>query len=293
MKPPQKEKAKKNHSQLLEMLLYKRPAGSKTEKAFIEKYLDVIPGMYADAYGNRILNNPDSKVIIACHTDTVHRDGGMQQLQNRKGIVSLAIGSPSNCLGADDTAGVYAALKMIEAGVPATFIFHRNEEAGGRGSQWLADHYPGWLATFDICLSLDRKGEFDIITSQWGGECASTEFADSLSDALDMGHAPAAGMFTDSANYTHLIPECSNLSVGYANEHTTKETLDIHYLDRLISRLISVDWSKLIVAREPGAKEEEDPLCWLDEKFEFVDEEGYVHSRYWSKDLPRERGMGI
>jgi len=138
---------------------------------------------------------------------------------------------------------------MIQAGVGCTFVFHRAEEIGGRGSQWLADTYPEWLKTFDVCLSLDRRGTGDIITSQYGGRTASDRFAASLSDALGMDHKPTAGIFTDSANYAHLIPECSNVSVGYANEHTPQESLDLAYLERLIERLIAVDWKGLEVSR--------------------------------------------
>src|SRR5471030_2885843 len=109
---------------ILGMLAYRRPAGSSTEKAFIERYIDTIPGIYADSYGNRLLVCPDSKVMISCHTDTVHRISGKQKVNlSRGGIVSLG-DNVSNCLGADDTAGIYAALRMIEAGVKATFIFH-------------------------------------------------------------------------------------------------------------------------------------------------------------------------
>jgi hypothetical protein len=237
-------------SDLLKMLSYKRPAWSKTEDAFIRKYIDTAhPEIFEDKYGNRILYRENSKVIIACHTDTVHRDEGMQNVRLHKRIAQLPKRSTSNCLGADDTAGVYAALRMIEAGVQATFIFHRAEEIGGCGSSWLAKNYPEWLQKFDICLSLDRRGTTDIITSQAGGKCASNTFASSLAAALDMGHKATAGIFTDSANYTHLIRECSNISVGYQLEHTSNETLDLDYLELLIQRLIVIDWTALTVER--------------------------------------------
>ena len=247
------------------MLRYRRPAQSKTESKFIRKYLDSIPGMTEDNYGNRFLACPGSKVMISCHTDTVHRLPGMQRITVDKGIASLDPKElTSNCLGADDTAGIYTALRMIEAGVRATFIFHRDEEIGGKGSSWLADKYPEWIESFDICLALDRRGTQDIITSQWTGDCASSEFAASLGDALDMGHMEADGIFTDSANYAHLIPECSNISIGYQFEHTVKETLDLDYLDRVIESLIKVDWTALDVVRDPELDNWQDEFGWND-----------------------------
>jgi len=242
------------------MLTYKRPAWSNSEEFFIERFIDPVPGMYADKFGNRILPHPSSRLLISCHTDTVHWDEGRQKLAVAGPIIVLPTDSKSNCLGADCTAGVYTTLRMIEAGIPATYIFHRAEEIGGLGSEWLASHYAGWLAGFDICLALDRRGTSDIITSQWGGPTASQEFASSLSEALGMNHAPARGTFTDSANYAHLIPECSNLSIGYQREHSCLESLDTDYLERVTTALCNVPWGDIVVARDPFAELEPEPL---------------------------------
>ncbi len=234
------------------MLRYRRPAQSKTEREFIRKYIDTIPDILEDGYGNRILACDGSRVMISVHTDTVHKIGGMQRIAVKRSIARLHPKEIiSNCLGADDTAGIYAALRMIQAGVKATFIFHRDEEIGGRGSAWLAESYPDWIGKFDICLALDRRGTSDIIVSQWTGDCASSEFAVTLGDELDMEHSEADGIFTDSANYAHLIPECSNLSIGYQREHSPLETLDLGYLEQVIDSLISVDWTRLAVVRDP------------------------------------------
>jgi hypothetical protein len=251
-----------------EMLSYCRPAWSPAEEAFIERFIDPIPDIYSDGFGNRLLVNPDSDVIISCHTDTVHRSSGRQRPYIAHGYASLPRGSKSNCLGADCTAGVYAALRMIHAKVPATFIFHRAEEIGGQGSDWLATHYPDWLSSHRICLALDRRGTSDIIIEQFVGPTASNSFAQSLANALDMFHSPARGTFTDSANYAHLISECSNLSIGYQNEHTRFEYLNLDYLERLVDRLCSIDFSQVHSHRDPFAPPPsakfDSPLSWPD-----------------------------
>lgn len=285
---------------LLDMLRWKRPASSSHEDKFVQKFIDTVPGMEPDNYGNRWLLNEKSRTLISVHTDTVHRNSGMQKVTaNAFGIVSVAesckpaqrrVKFPwekgkgkkneftklmekwgaeqqrdskvarnhaddevaSHCLGADDTAGVYAALRMIEAKVPVSFVFHRDEEIGGRGSAWVAREYAGWLSnTFDRCVALDRRGTKDVIISQWGDQCCSFDFAVVLGRELGMGHKPAAGIFTDSANYMEVIPECSNISVGYMNEHTPQETLDIKYLETLIERLCEIEWDKLPTERDP------------------------------------------
>ena len=245
---------KTERKRIVGMLEYRRPARSGSEEEFIARYIDTIPGIYSDNYGNRIYPLPTSKVMISCHTDSVHRADGKQRVSvSRDGVVTLAPSEAvSNCLGADDAAGIYAALRMIEAGVKATFVFHRDEESGGRGSNWLAREYPEWIEKFNICLALDRRGTRDVIVRQGWGKCASDEFAEGLGTALGMNHHAADGIFTDSANYVDLIPECSNLSIGYQNEHTVKEALDLEYLEKVIGGLITVDWNGLPVARKPG-----------------------------------------
>lgn len=245
---------------LLTMLTYRRPAWSATEEQFIARYLDPISGMQMDEYGNRMLIHPTSRTMISCHTDTVHRVGGRQRVVEDRGTVFLDTldtdtFTNSTCLGADDTAGIYAAIRMIQAGVPVSFVFHRAEEIGGQGSDWLAKYYPGWLGRFDRCVALDRRGYGDIIEYQSWHRCCSRTFASALGEAIGMGQKPADGVFTDSANYTDLIAECSNVSVGYGSEHTVKESLDADYLERLVGKLVAVDWDGLPVSRKPGERE--------------------------------------
>jgi hypothetical protein len=175
---------------------------------------------------------------------------GLQKIEKKGNIIQLSKNSQSNCLGADNTAGVYAALKMIRAGVPVSFVFHRAEECGGLGSAYFVQVFEEHIRKYDVCLSLDRRGYTDIITKQSLTQTASREFAESLANELQMGHLPSEnGIFTDSLNYSHIVRECSNLSVGYFNEHTSREYLDKDYLDRLIQKLIKVNWHNLKIAR--------------------------------------------
>jgi len=64
------------------------------------------------------------------------------------------------------------------------------------------------------------------------------------------------GIYTDTAEYTHLIGECSNISIGYKDEHNSKETLDITYLEALRDRMVSIEWHKikLPTKRKPESK---------------------------------------
>jgi hypothetical protein len=66
--------------------------------------------------------------------------------------------------------------------------------------------------------------------------------------------ADDTGSFTDSANYTHLIPECTNLSIGYENAHTETERLNLFHLIEMREQLIRFDISRVNIRREPTPK---------------------------------------
>lgn len=250
-------------NELQEMLSFRRPAWSKTERKFIERFIGPL-GMLTDELGNYYKRIGDAPILWSSHTDTVHSQGGKQLLRVSNGLIMQA-DSQSNCLGADCTAGIWLMMEMIRANRPGLYIFHRAEEVGGKGSTFIADHRADILAGIEYAVAFDRRDTTSIITHQWGGRCCSEAFAASLSKALGMGHeADDTGSFTDTANYIGLIGECSNLSVGYMNEHTKRETLDFNYLQELREALLRLDVSSLVAERAPG---EEDPddydvTCW-------------------------------
>lgn len=267
---PYREMSREEAKELINMLRYKRPHGSKTEQAFVSRFIDPLPGIKSDAFGNRYVAvpNPDgspSRVMWACHTDTVHRKGGKQYVvyNPRSGMMYLPETSKSNCLGADDTAGVWLMSHMIRLQVPGLYIFHRGEEVGGLGSSWIAANDPDRLAGIDIAIALDRRGYNSVITYQTTRGCSET-FASTLAARLGGHFEPDdTGLFTDTDNYTHLVPECTNLSVGYFDAHSKAESLDAWFLRDLLDRLCDLETESLPVCREPSAYDPDDwPGFW-------------------------------
>jgi hypothetical protein len=234
------------------MLSYKRPHGSESETTFITRFIDTVPGMTQDAFGNRILKLGYSTTLFSCHTDTVHRHPGTQKLLYDTAL-EVVYKDDDEPLGADNAAGVWVLLQMIQAQVPGLYIFHRGEECGGIGSHYIANQTPELLEDINRAVAFDRRGRHDIITHQAGGRCCSDIFALALADELRLGHKPSSmGIFTDTANYTNLIPECTNVSVGYEHEHTANEMLDLEYLELLAQSAIAVDWEGLATQRDPA-----------------------------------------
>lgn len=257
-------------AELIQMLSYRRPARSKTEEEFIERFimpmfeLPTVHSAGTDTYGNVwIETSPDSTTMFTAHTDSVHHTEGRQVLavDDKHRIVLAADEQQSSCLGADDAAGIFVLIQMIRAGVPGTYYFFRDEEIGGKGSRWLAEQEKAWVGEFARVVSFDRRGTSSVITHQAADRCCSDTFAEALSDALcsdALMYAPDdTGVFTDSANFTHIVSECTNISVGYQSEHTKSESQDVQHILDLATQCCVVDWESLPTERDPAKP---DPL---------------------------------
>lgn len=254
------------NERLRHMLSYKRPYKSKAEADWIKRFImPYEPEVLSDKHGDPMVyivqvNHEDGStpsILFSAHTDTMHAKGGRQKLviDHATGFVSKNDGEP---LGADDAAGVWILLEMIDAKIPGVYTFPVGEERGGVGSGWLAVNCAEWLKGFDYAVAFDRKATHSIITHQGVGKCCSNAFAEALADALNQQdfnfmYAPDdTGVYTDTAEYVDLISECTNVSCGYYSEHTEKERLDYKHLEALRDACLLVNWCALPAERKPG-----------------------------------------
>ena len=247
---------------LVEMHSYMRPAGSAVEREFCTRYIAGLPGAYRDVFGNWHVKVTEDPILWSSHTDTVHRVQGMQRIKvGADGMMRLHRKSKrvSSCLGADDTVGVYLLTEMIKAGMPGYYLFHFGEEQGCKGSRDIAEDYSEWLQRFDAAIAFDRAGKADIITHQCGQRTASDTFARSLAEQLNgsgMRYVPCdRGLFTDTESYAEIIPECTNVSIGYENAHSGQECVDTNHVMRLRDRVVDIDIRELVIARDPSVRE--------------------------------------
>jgi hypothetical protein len=155
-------------------------------------------GAFKDGYrgtgntqGNIIVDVPledggISKTLFSSHTDSVHRTDGFQSITYTQTPETGYIIQSSNdeCLGGDDGTGVWLMTKLIEAGVPGRYIFHRAEEVGGRGSGWIETSANHLLIGYDRAIAFDRKSKNSIITYQSCSRGCSDEFADDFGSHL-------------------------------------------------------------------------------------------------------------
>lgn len=238
---------------LLDLLTYRRPSKTKAAEKFGRRFLAPVMGQ-PDSAGNYFTRiGGGGRVLFAAHYDTVHYQGGRQEVATQQGLAFLPDRSPSNCLGADCTTGVWLILEMIRAGLPGCYAVFADEEVGCHGSAAFAADRLDDLRGVDVVISLDRKGFNSIITHQTGKRTASDAFARSLADVLGMDMKPdSGGSFTDSNEFASVIAECTNISVGYLNQHTGKEVQDLDHAARLLDQMLAADWSALEVSRKPG-----------------------------------------
>jgi hypothetical protein len=244
---------------LVEILKHKRPHESKHERKFVFEF--IVEPLRKLGYevqllgpmGNIVVSTDDnSKTLFSCHTDTVHREGGLQDLAYDKELHMIYnAAKDGGVLGADDGTGIWIMLEMLRAKIPGTYVFHRGEERGGVGSRWMASNREQFLRWHSHAIAFDRKGTASIITHQRGSRCCSEAFSIALSKQLgEEWSSDSTGTFTDTANYTHLIQECTNLSVGYYDQHSKSEVQDAAFAVELLDKLKKVDWASLPAVRE-------------------------------------------
>lgn len=209
---------------------------------------------------------PLSDVLFVAHYDTVDREtynkfGAIEPTRKyvsiKDGIAYLDLTKPMNanvnCLGADDGAGLAVMLNLMANGVLGGYCFTTGEECGGIGANAVHSNYHTFLKQYKIAVEIDRAGKSEIIKTQSEGECASEDFTQWLCTQLGMNHKPSdLGSYTDVSTFAMTIPECVNISAGYLNQHTTKEIVDLKYLDMLAERVASVQWSIAPIVREAG-----------------------------------------
>ena len=244
-------------------LSVKRPDKSKTTAAFTQWLHDNIPEDCITSFDGAGNLHVDARVttkkhrtLFVAHVDTVHRTEGKNKITKTAERWS-ANGAP---LGADDGAGCAMLMHLLHNGVPGYYIFTQGEECGGIGAKYLAVNMVSLLSEFDRAIAFDRKGIDSIITHQGMGRCCSDAFGEALSDALNrddrMMYLPDdTGVYTDTAEFTDVIPECTNISVGYYHEHGDKEYIDVIHFQALADAVLGFDWDELVTERDPTVVE--------------------------------------
>ena len=248
------------HKTLARALSAKRPHNTVAVSDFTEWLFNTLPAELksftsVDGAGNLHIDNrvAGSRTLFIAHVDTVHKETGANKIR-KTATHWYADGAP---LGADDGAGVAMLMHLIHANVKGYYIFSQGEECGGIGAKHIASHHKDLLKQFDRAIAFDRRGIDSVISHQGMGRCASDVFCQALASALNehndnlMYSPDDTGVYTDTAEFTDDIPECTNISVGYYNEHGDRENLDIVHFAALAIAVAKLDWEALPTDRDP------------------------------------------
>lgn len=235
------------------------PHGTEKElESILPDFLDT------DEFGNKYFKIGESPTcMFTSHLDTATSANTTVNHVFNDDIVKT---DGTTILGADDKAGVTIMLYMIENKIPGLYYFFLGEEVGCIGSRALSNkikdnkNEPPLLKEIKKVISFDRRGTDSVITFQSSSRCCSDKFAEALAKELNknlsFNYKPdPTGIYTDSAQFTRIYPECTNISVGYRSEHTFSEQQDLDHLEQLARTCTIVDWENLPVERDPSVYE--------------------------------------
>ncbi|GBC93365.1 hypothetical protein HRbin15_01856 [bacterium HR15] len=224
---------------VLEFHRYRRPHGSEYE-SHVQTLLQTVG--FIPCAGGLIRWGTERNLFLTAHTDTVG-EGGENRLHIQDGYL---VGDGLQNIGADDSAGLVILYHLAQARPDLTLFASTGEEQGGIGSIEFCKAYSAKLPR--VVISLDRRGKTSVITYQRRQRTCSDRFARQLAQMLGGAYAPDdTGIFTDSAVFKQYgSAECTNISVGYEDQHRPTERLDIGFLEWLTHRLEQLDFNYLL-----------------------------------------------
>ena len=203
-----KENEQKTFEQIVSLT---QPALKRVMSKFIRNKYDTKNVIETKDY---ICAEGEIPIALVAHMDTVF-DKPVKNMfyDTRKNV----IWSPEG-LGADDRAGVYAIIRILNSGLRPHIVLTTDEESGCLGAGELAKA-PCPFKELHYVIELDRRGTNDCVFY----DCDNEDFVKYVEQ---FGFTEAYGSFSDICE---LCPEWGvagvNLSIGYVDEHSYQELL--------------------------------------------------------------------
>lgn len=191
--------------------------------------------MIASKYPNNTITDDyivgigDIPIALVAHMDTVYPTPVKNLYYDQQKDV---LWSPEG-LGADDRAGIFAIMKILQKGLRPSVIFTTNEELGGIGATILGNQECP-IPNLKYLIELDRAGKEDCVFY-----CCDNDNFVKYIEAF--GFKKSIGSYSDIRFLMPAWDVCGvNLSIGYEDEHSVKERLYIEPLFQTIEKVINM-----------------------------------------------------
>ena len=198
-------------------------------------------GFEKDEFGNYFIKIGNPKIAFTCHLDSF-----CEEVDDVYVIYDQAMikSDGRTILGADDKSGMLILNKMVEAKIEGLYCYFIGLELGGLGSDWAAQNTPERFAGIESAIAFDRPKYNSVVTHMMNHRVCSDEFAQNIAHRLNTHDfkfkLDESGYFTDVYNLRELIPNCTNISVGYFEPKSMGEYQDIEFLEKLCFTVIEV-----------------------------------------------------
>ncbi len=193
-------------------------------KAFCNSYLKQY-GYRPISMNGFLYAEGDIPVALVAHMDTVKAPP--KHVRHEFGVMTADTG-----LGADDRAGVYGILHLVNRGFRPTIILLEDEEIGCIGAGKFAKS--GLDLDVNFFIELDRRGADDAVFY----DCDNPEFTKFITS---FGFEEQFGSFSDISEICPVYKTAGvNLSVGYYGEHTVKEILVVNELLQTLRKVENI-----------------------------------------------------
>jgi len=166
-----------------------------------------------------VIVNPSAKVLLSSHLDLVSDVPPKEVIEQGGILVGLDKRGRRTILGGDDRAGVWIMSQLMGQGLDYAYAFFEDEEKGCVGSQMAIKNFD--FSRYNCFVGLDRRGSKDIATYGYDNKGLIRIFE-------KRGYKQAIGSVTDVAKLSAATGiACVNLSVGFNNEHSPREYIDM------------------------------------------------------------------
>lgn len=174
----------------------------------------------------------DIPIMLVAHLDTVaERAPQNLYLKEQEGFKIIY---SDGILGADDRAGIYAILKILQTNLRPSVLFTTDEEIGGYGAIHFVHEVKEPIKPVHYMIEIDRKGQNQSVFYDNFGPL----FEEYINN---FGFNTNKGLFSDISIICRAWKIAGvNISAGYYFEHTANEFLIFDYLKNTINKVIEM-----------------------------------------------------